>query len=132
MKSVAVNTDRFIRRLVGILFGKQLDICPMKISNIRIQNIRGNSVLIHDGRVCVAFRAQEGNAVPESIRGRVGNIMYAMAVNTGWNVGIKFLDQCIPVHARFVLFEDFSVALGANLGYVDPCPVREFAARFAC
>lgn len=122
--AVAVGADWFVGGLAGELFFKELDGGTMEIRHVGIDNVCGDPILVHDGRVGMAFGAQGGRTVMERDSGWVLNVMYAVTINTGGDVGIAFLRQRIAMYTGFVCVINFGVALGAGFG--------DFQARGGC
>ena len=100
--AMTVGTNRFIGGLTGKFLFEKFYGRAVEIGHIGVKHVGGDPVLIHNGRICMAFGAQEGCAISETDRGGILNIMDTMAINTGWHIGIIFLGERIPVHAGFI------------------------------
>ena len=116
MNPMAVKADRFVRLLVGRLLFEDHG-GPVEITDIGVQDIGGDAVPGHLLFVRVASSAHLGGGFkPEFTRGRVCDVMDAMAIDAGRYIGVAFAYQSGSMDGSLVFFINGIVATGAGLG----------------
>ncbi len=88
----------------------------MKIGDVRIKDVRRDMVFVHLGLVGMTFGANLRRVQAKAFGGWIGDIMHAVAINAGRDIGITVVDYRCAVNAGRILFENLAVTLGAGLG----------------
>ncbi len=90
--AVAVITNRLIGFLFRMLFLEKRHRCAVKVGDISTKHLGGEAVLVHQFWFGVTFGGNFRRLQPKFGGSRIGDIMYAVAIDTGGNVRVAFSD----------------------------------------
>lgn len=119
MHTVTIDTNRFVRFLIGSDLFKEDDCGAVEIGDIRIKHVGTDAVPIHEGRIGVAFGTDLGGEEMKWTCGRALDIVHPVTIDTGRHIGIPVSQQGAAVHALFVEIVDLRVASLAGFGDPD-------------